>query len=60
MLGTIIVLLRGIPFIYQGQEIGMTNTRFEDISEYDDINTINEYNLAIEQGKHKEEAMDIC
>lgn len=60
MLGTIIVLLRGIPFIYQGQEIGMTNTRFEDISEYDDINTINEYNLAIEAGKTKEEAMDIC
>lgn len=60
MLGTIIVLLRGIPFIYQGQKIGMTNTRFEDISEYDDINTINEYNLAIEAGKTKEEAMDIC
>ena len=60
MLGTIIVLLRGIPFIYQGQEIGRTNTRFEDISEYDDINTINEYNLAIEAGKTKEEAMDIC
>lgn len=60
MLGTIIVLLRGIPFIYQGLEIGMTNTRFEDISEYDDINTINEYNLAIEAGKTKEEAMDIC
>ena len=39
MLGTTSILLRGIPFIYQGQEIGMTNCIRNDISEYDDIST---------------------
>ena len=40
MLATTSLLLYGIPFIYQGQEIGMTNCRKNDISEYDDINTL--------------------
>ncbi len=33
---------KGTPFIYQGQEIGMTNVKFDDINEYDDIRSINE------------------
>ena len=37
MLGTISVLLRGIPFIYQGQEIGMQNARWNSVDEFDDI-----------------------
>lgn len=39
MLGTVSVLLRGIPFIYQGQEIGMQNAKWNSIDEYDDIST---------------------
>ena len=60
MLGTVSVLLRGIPFIYQGQEIGMTNCRMKDIKEYDDLETKNQYRLAKAQGYTEEEAMEIC
>lgn len=60
MLGTISLLLRGIPFLYQGQEIGMTNCRMKDISEYDDIDTRNQYRNALEAGLSKEEALELC
>lgn len=60
MLGTTSILLRGIPFIYQGQEIGMTNCRFDDIDEYDDISTKDEYKLALSAGCSEEEAMKCC
>ena len=60
MLATTSVLLRGIPFIYQGQEIGMTNCVRGDISEYDDISTIDQYKVAIEAGCTKEEALKCC
>ena len=60
MLGTVSVLLRGIPFLYQGQEIGMTNCRRGDISEYNDINTLDQYRLALEAGCSVEEALEVC
>lgn len=60
MLATTSILLRGIPFIYQGQEIGMTNCRRKDISEYDDISTIDQYNEAINAGCTVEEALECC
>lgn len=60
MLATISVLLKGIPFIYQGQEIGMTNVRRNSIEEYDDISTKNEYKCALEAGYTNEEALEIC
>lgn len=60
MLGTVSVLLRGIPFIYQGQEIGMKNCRMEDITEYDDIGTKNRYEEAILAGHSKEEILEAC
>ena len=47
MLGTTSVLLRGIPFIYQGQELGMTNCRFDSIEEYDDISTKDQYKVCL-------------
>ncbi len=56
MLGTVSVLLRGIPFIYQGQEIGMQNAVWNDVKEYNDINTIDQYNLAISAGLSDKEA----
>jgi len=60
MLGTVSVLLRGLPFLYQGQEIGMTNCPMASIEEYDDISTKNEYANAIADGCSKEEAMKAC
>lgn len=60
MLGTVSVLLRGIPFIYQGQEIGMMNCRMKDISEYDDLDTCNQYERALNAGMTKEEALKVC
>lgn len=59
MLGAISLMLRGIPFIYQGQEIGMTNNKFNSIKEFDDIATIDQYNVAIEKGYIDEEALEI-
>lgn len=60
MLGTTSVLLRGLPFLYQGQEIGMTNVVRGDISEYEDISTRDNYRVAIEAGCTKEEALRCC
>ena len=44
------VMLRGLPFIYQGQEIGMENVEFQSISEVDDISTHDEYQVALDAG----------
>lgn len=55
-LATVLMLRKGIPFIYQGQELGMENQIFKDISEIDDISTINEYHVAIKDGLTPEEA----
>ena len=60
MLATTYLLLRGVPFIYQGQEIGMTNCRRGDISEYDDLSTHDQYRLAIRAGCTKEQALESC
>lgn len=60
MLGTVSVLLRGIPFIYQGQEIGMQNAVWNNIEEYDDISTKDQYQIAREAGLTVEEALEVC
>lgn len=60
MLGTISVLLRGIPFIYQGQELGMTNALWNDIGEFDDISTKDQYKLAKDAGLSDAEALKVC
>lgn len=60
MLGTVSILLRGIPFIYQGQEIGMQNAVWNDVKEYNDINTIDQYNIAISAGLSDKEALAVC
>lgn len=44
MLGTCLHMMQGTPFIYQGEELGMTNIRMNDISEYRDIESINAFN----------------
>ncbi|MBR5558800.1 MAG: glucohydrolase [Oscillospiraceae bacterium] len=60
MLAATSLLLRGIPFLYQGQEIGMENCRMDDISQYEDINTIDQYQVAIKAGCTRQEALEAC
>jgi oligo-1,6-glucosidase len=50
-------LLRGIPFIYQGQELGMENMPFSSIDEISDCSTIDQYHVALAAGLSKEEAL---
>ena len=60
MLGTISLLLRGIPFIYQGQEIGMRNAKWNSKEEFDDISTKDQYHTAREAGLSDQEALEVC
>lgn len=56
MLGTLFMLLKGTPFIYQGQELGMTNIEMDSIDDFDDIATHDQYNRALLSGMSEEEA----
>lgn len=60
MLGTVSLLLRGIPFLYQGQEIGMTNARWSSIGEFNDINTKDQYRVALDAGLTEQQALAAC
>lgn len=60
MLATTSVLLRGLPFLFQGQEIGMENCVMNDVSEYNDVNTLDQYQMALNAGCSVEEAMACC
>lgn len=60
MLAAVYMCLRGIPFLYQGQEIGMENIRRNSIEEYDDINTKGEYYAALSAGCSEKEALEVC
>ena len=57
MLGGLNFMLRGLPFIYQGQELGMENVKFESIDQVDDISSLDEYKVALEAGCTPEEAL---
>ena len=59
MLATAIHLQRGTPYIYQGEEIGMTNAYFTDINQYRDIESINYYHILKKQGKTENEIHNI-
>lgn len=59
MLGTVIHMLRGTPYIYQGEEIGMTNSYFTNISQYRDVESINYHKILMDGGLNDEEAMKI-
>lgn len=59
MLAALYFMLRGIPFIYQGQELGMENTTFSSIDEIDDISTLDEYQTALKAGLSAKEALDV-
>ena len=60
MLAGMIHLMRGTPYIYQGEEIGMTNAYFKSISDYRDIESINAYKEYTESGLMTEEEMLNC
>ncbi|MEG0526365.1 MAG: alpha-glucosidase [Longicatena sp.] len=57
MLGAMYFFLRGTPFIYQGQELGMVNFERDDVSQFNDLSSIDQYHRSIEEGFSKEEAM---
>ena len=59
MLGTVVHMLRGSPYIYQGEEIGMTNAYFDTISQYKDVESINYHKILMDSGLSDEEAMKI-
>ncbi|WP_319025402.1 glycoside hydrolase family 13 protein [Rhizobium terrae] len=55
MLATVLHLMKGTPFVYQGEEIGMTNVPFTTIEQYRDIETLNMHRLHVEAGLSPEE-----
>lgn len=57
MLAALNFMLRGFPFIYQGQELGMENIPFKSIDEVDDISTLDEYKVALDAGLTPEAAL---
>ena len=59
MLATCIHLLRGTPYIYQGEELGMTNAGFTSIDQYRDVESRNYYQILLDAGKTPAEALDI-
>ena len=59
MLGTIIHCLRGAPYVYQGEEIGMMNTDFTDISQFRDVESLNHYRILQDKGLSASDALRI-
>lgn len=59
MLATLIHCLRGTPYIYQGEEIGMTNPHFKSIEQYRDVESLNHYQILQDKGMTKEQALII-
>ena len=56
-LGAVLLLTRGTPFIYQGEELGMINRRWKNIDEINDVQTRGQYDLALKEGFSDDEAM---
>ncbi|UYO20847.1 alpha,alpha-phosphotrehalase [Bacillus sp. 41-22] len=59
MLATAMHMLQGTPYIYQGEEIGMTNPKFESIEQYRDVESLNIYDIKLEEGLSKEDIIGI-
>ena len=51
MLGTTLHMLQGTPYVYEGEEIGMTNAHFTELSQYEDIQSLNAYKEFVEVEK---------
>lgn len=59
MLAACIHLMRGTPYIYQGEEIGMTNPGYTSIDQYRDVESLNHYQILLDKGKTEGEALEI-
>ncbi|QUW37758.1 alpha,alpha-phosphotrehalase [Bacillus cereus] len=59
MLATAMHMLQGTPYIYQGEEIGMTDPKFESIEQYRDVESLNIYDIKLKEGLSKEEIIGI-
>lgn len=59
MLAAVIHMMRGTPYVYQGEELGMTNAHYNDISQYRDVESLNYYKILLDQGKTKEQALKV-
>ena len=59
MLAVCIHMMRGTPYIYQGEEIGMTNPHFDDIHDYRDVESTNYFKILLDEGKSEDEALEI-
>lgn len=59
MLGTVVHCLRGTPYVYQGEEIGMTNAGFTSLDQYQDVESINHYHILRARGLHEDSVYDI-
>ncbi|MCG3084325.1 alpha,alpha-phosphotrehalase [Anoxybacillus sp. LAT_35] len=59
MLATTIHMMQGTPYIYQGEEIGMTDPKFERIDDYRDVESLNMYRILKEKGKSEQEVLHI-
>lgn len=57
MLATVLMCLRGTPFIYQGEELGYRNARWDDIEDFDDLDTYEHYDYFIGEGMSEKEAL---
>ena len=58
MLATTLHFMKGTPYIYQGEEIGMTNVSFDELSDYKDIETLNFYKVKTEAGKSHDSMLE--
>lgn len=56
-LATLVLTMRGTPFLMEGEELGYVNVKWSDIEDYNDISTKNHYEFALGEGYSKEEAM---
>lgn len=59
MLAGLIHMMRGTPYIYQGEEIGMLNTHFDSITQYRDVESLNYYKILCENGLTEQEALTV-
>ena len=59
MLATTIYMMKGTPYIYQGEEIGMTNPNFQSIEDYRDVESINYYNILKDKGINEKDIIKI-
>lgn len=59
MLATVLHMLQGTPYIYQGEEIGMTDPHFNDINQYRDVESLNAYDNMKERGFEESEILEI-